>query len=66
MWRHMEEHGNMKARLAALEARTAALEEGVTTLATTRNKAIGAWSAILVVGSVAGCLGAIVTRVFFH
>lgn len=66
IWKHLEEHGNLKARVAALEARQRATDATLTTLQATRNKALGAYGALLLVGSVAGVLGAIVTRVFFH
>jgi hypothetical protein len=66
IYRHMEEFGNMKARITSLEARCKALEGVSTLLAATRNKALGGWQALSAVGIVAGSLGAIITRVFFH
>lgn len=65
IWRHLEEHGNLKARVAALEARCRSLEATATVLQATRNKAAGFWAALVTVGTVAGALGAILARIFF-
>ncbi len=65
IYRHLEEHGNLKARVAALEARCKALEDGATTLQAARNQAVGGWKALCAVGLVAGSIGAILARVFF-
>lgn len=77
LYRHMQEHGRNIESIRALEGRMKALEAKhaadvkaltVSTAAATAtlDQAKGGWRTLLLVGSIAGTLGAIITRVFFH
>lgn len=56
----------MKERLKVLEATDKAQAAHLLRLEATRNRIIGGWGALVTVGTVAGTLGAIIARVFFH
>lgn len=53
-------------RLKVLEAGAKDQKAHLIRLEATRNRIIGGWGALVTVGTVAGTLGAIIARVFFH
>lgn len=66
LYRHMQEHGRNTEAIRAQEAKIKALEQEVGRNKQAIDQAKGGWRALLLVGSIAGTLGAIITRVFFH
>ncbi len=63
---HMREHGQNIEAIKNLKADSIRHEKSITGLQGDIDKAKGGWRALLLVGTIAGTLGAIVTRVFFH
>jgi hypothetical protein len=62
----LREMGANAERLRMLETTTKAQAADIRRLEATRNKAAGFWAALVTVGTVAGALGAILSRMFFH
>jgi hypothetical protein len=55
-----------QVRLQVLETAAKEQKGHLVRLEATRNKIVGGWAALATVGTIAGVLGAIIARVFFH
>lgn len=66
IYRHLQEHGRNIEAIRTLQAKVAALEAAQVLDRGAINQARGGWRVLLLVGTIAGTLGALLTRVFYH
>lgn len=66
LYTHMREHGENREAIKGLKAKVAMLEANTTAMEATKNKVLGGWRALLLVGTAAGIIGGIVARYLFH
>lgn len=65
-YKMIQEHGANKEAIRALQAAKAALEKDVKSLRESRAYIRGGWAVIALVATIAGSVGAVLSRVFWH
>lgn len=65
-YKMIQEHGANKEAIRSLQAADKLRALDVTRLQASMSEARGGWKALVVVGTIAGTLGAILSRVFWH
>lgn len=66
LYTHLKEHGANREAIAALKLRVNAHQAELDELTKALNQARGAWRAWAVVGTIAGTVGAVVSRLLAH
>lgn len=66
IYTHLKEHGRNTEAIKSLQRDLHSAKADVKRLEASRNITRGIWLAVVCVGSIAGALGSIITRVFFH
>lgn len=66
IYTHMQQIGQQREAIRNLEAKAKQAESDIRRLEASRNIGRGIWLAVVAVGSLAGTIGGIVSRVLFH